>query len=382
MHKINIRKTDFPATQSMTYLNSASVALMYNQAAVAINEWQEDLAQNGTMNFDEEAEEKVFDDLRVAVARLVNAKSTDVAVGSNATELLGSLAWAALPTKNETVVGTEASFPSVVYPWQRISRHVGCEVRLARADQHGFINEAELLDLIDDRTAIVTISHVEYKTGQVYDIEALSQKAHNQGALLIVDATQSAGQIPIDVQKINADAIVVSGYKWLCGPFGSAFMYLAPHLQNSLDPGIVGWRSHKDIWDLGVNRLEYPNTAKRFESSSLAYGCIIGLSKAIKFLTDIGIEKINFHNLSLVDILVKELGARGANILLSGSDSQRSSILPVDFPHKKPEDIIKLLNAEKIIVSHRGFVRISPHLYNDENDIMQLIEVIDRILLK
>jgi selenocysteine lyase/cysteine desulfurase len=382
MKTTDISQSDFPAAQSMTYLNAASTALMYKPAATSIIDWQSDLAEFGTLNFDEVAEVKIYDDLREAAAKLFNAKPIDIAVGSNATELLCSLAWATLPQKGEVVVGTEASFPSVVYPWQRISRQVGCKIRLAKVNQYGLIDENELLDLIDEKTAIVTISHVEYKSGQTYDLETISQKAHDNGALLIVDATQSAGQIPIDVQKIKADAIVASGYKWLCGPFGSAFMYLAPHHQKSLDPGIVGWRSHKDIWDMGVTRLEFPSSAKRFEASTLGYGLIIGLAKAINFLTDIGIENIYSHNLALVDILIKELQARGANILLSAIESQRSSILSVEFPNMKSKHVVKCLDEEKIIVSLRENIRISPHLYNDEKDILQLLEVIDSILQK
>jgi len=374
-----VKQSDFPASQKMTYLNAASVALMYSQAAEAAIDWQKDLAENGTLNFDEEAEVRIFEDLRFAAAKLIEAKSSDIAVGSSATELLSSLAWATLPTKEEVIVGTEASFPSTIYPWQRVSRYVGCEVRLAKADKLGFIDEGELLDLIDERTAIVTVSHVEYKTGQVYDLEAISKKAHYHGGLLIVDATQSAGQIPINVQKMNADAIVASGYKWLCGPFGSAFLYLAPGLQNRLDPGIVGWRSHKDIWDLRADRLEYPNSAKRFEPSTMAYGSVIGLSKAIDFLTSIGIEKIYSHNLSLVDVLVTELKSRGGSILLKDAVSRHSSILSVDFPTEDSEGIVRLLNNENVIVSFREHVRISPHIYNNENDIGKLIEVFDKV---
>lgn len=114
----------------------------------------------------------------------------------------------------------------------------------------------------------------------------------------------------------------------------------------------------------------------------MAYGSVIGLSKAIGFLTNIGIEKIYSHNLSLVDVLVKELRSRGGNILLKDPVSRHSSILSVDFPMENSEEIVRLLNNAKVIVSFREHVRISPHIYNNDNDIGKLIEVFDRVTRK
>jgi selenocysteine lyase/cysteine desulfurase len=371
---------DFPASQEWTYLNAASVALMSAPAAEATIAWQRDLAENGTRNFDEVAEETVFDDLRAASARLLGARDEDIAVGSSATELLSSLAWAILPRPDQVIVGTDAAFPSAIYPWQRIARHVDCEVRLARADERGLVDPQELLGLIDDRTAIVALSHVEYRTGQVYDLAALARKAHAHGALLVVDATQSVGQVPMDVGKAGVDALVSAGYKWLCGPFGAAIMYLAPHLQRGLDPGTVGWRSHKEIWALRADRYEFPNSAQRFEASTMAYGCAVGLARAIEYLNGVGIDQIYAHNLALVDRLASELRARGGQVQMPQDQAGRSSILAVSFPDKGAGEIAARLGEADVIVSVRDSVRISPHLYNTEGDVDQLLQVLDQVL--
>jgi selenocysteine lyase/cysteine desulfurase len=353
---------------------------MSTPAAEATLAWQRDLAENGTRNFDETAEETVFDDLRSASARLLGARPEDIAVGSSATDLLSSLAWAMLPRPDQVIVGTEAAFPSAVYPWQRVARHVDCEVRLARADEQGLVDADELLDLIDDRTAIVALSHVEYRTGQVYDLAALASKAHEHDALLVVDATQSVGQVPLDVQAAGVDALVSAGYKWLCGPFGAAIMYLAPALQQGLDPGTVGWRSHKEIWSLRANRCEFPNTARRFEASTMAYGCAVGLARAVEYLNDVGIDRIYAHNLALVDRLASELQARGGQVQLPEDQSGRTSILAVSFLGRDPGELAARLGKADVIVSVRDSIRISPHLYNDEGDIERFVEVLDDVL--
>ena len=153
-----------------------------------------------------------------------------------------------------------------------------------------------VLELIDDDTAVVCISHVEYGRGQRFDLASLAAAAHDHGALLVVDATQSAGAVPIDVQADALDVVLSSGYKWLCGPFGAAVMYLAPHLQAKLEPGVVGFRSHEDIWDLRTDQLDYARSARRFECSTMAYGCAIGLSHSIDFLLEVGVDRIYEHN--------------------------------------------------------------------------------------
>ena len=129
--------------------------------------------------------------------------------------------------------------------------------------RHGLdVAQAQQAALIDERTAVLCLSHVEYGTGQLHDLARFAKQAHAHGALLVVDATQSAGQVPIDVQAAGADAVAASTYKWLCGPFGAGIMYLSPGLQG-LSPGIVGWRSHENMWDFQADRLVYPRSAKR-----------------------------------------------------------------------------------------------------------------------
>ena len=108
-------------------------------------------------------------------------------------------------------------------------------------------------------------------------------------------------------------------------------MYLAPSLQKRLDPGLVGWRSHKNMWEFRADRLEYPDTAKRFEASTMAYGCAIGLAEAIKYLNNIGVDRILAHNKYLADLLADALIERGSRILSPKNNNERSSIISVDL---------------------------------------------------
>jgi selenocysteine lyase/cysteine desulfurase len=372
-----VSEKDFPTANKFVYLNAANVALMYSGAEQIITEWTADVAQNGSNNFDDHAEENVFKDLHRAAAHLINATTDDIAAGSSATELLCSLAWAVSPEQDQNVVSTEIVFPSTVYPWQRVANSTGCEIRLAK-EKNNFMHSDDIIALIDQKTAVVCISHVEYGNGQTFDLQLLAEAAEDHDALLVVDATQSAGAIPIDVQACPVDALISGAYKWLCGPFGAAFMYVAPHLAEKLEPGLVGFRSHKNMWDLDASRIDYPQAAKKFEFSTMAFGCAVGLTRTIDFLNGVGVENIFQYNRQLADILIMGLHSRDAVIISPLDDENRSSIVTAYFENIDSKKIITDLKAAQVFVSSRaGAIRFSPHLYNTAEDIESALAEID-----
>ena len=379
MNSITAEK-DFPSAKNFVYLNAANVALMYSGAEKCIQDWFEDVALNGSNNFDENAEQNVFEVLHLAAARLINTSSENISAGSSATELLSSLAWAVSPTKDQNVVSTRIVFPSTVYPWQRVANSTGCEVRLANVNNN-FVNVDDIIDLIDQNTKVVCVSHVEFSNGQAFDLDLLSQAAHEHDALFVVDATQSAGVIPIDVKKTPIDVLVAGAYKWLCGPFGAAFMYITSELLEKLEPGLVGFRSHENMWDLNASRLEYSKGAKKFEFSTMAFGCAIGLARSIDYLNTIGVKNIFDYNMQLCDILIEGLQSRNAVINSPLDKKNGSSIITAYFDGVDTETIIKSLKAAQIFVSNRaGSIRFSPHLYNNDIDIETTLTELDNII--
>ena len=372
-----VKEKDFPTANKFVYLNAANVALMYSGAEQIITEWVTDVAQNGSNNFDEHAEENVFKDLHRTAAQLLNARADDIAVGSSATELLCSLAWAVSPSKDQNVVSTEIVFPSTVYPWKRVANSTGCEIRLSKG-KNNFMHIDDIIALIDQHTAVICISHVEYSNGQTFDLQLLAEVAQDNDALLVVDATQSAGAIPIDVQACSVDVLISGSYKWLCGPFGAAFMYVAPNLSEKLEPGLVGFRSHRNMWDLDASRINYPQAAQKFEFSTMAFGCAVGLTKAIDFLNEIGVENIFQYNRQLADILITGLRSRGAVITSPLDDEDRSSIVTAYFENIDSKEVITGLKESQVFISSRASaMRFSPHLYNTAEDINSALVEID-----
>ncbi len=360
----------FPPAERHVYLDAASVGLSHKGGAEAISKWQNALAEEGTIAFDEQAEVECLDNLNEATARLFNATEDDIAVASSETVLMQSLAWAVMPEKNSKIVATEVTHPSTIYPWMRLADHTGAKIEWARADESMTIDVDALEAMIDDSTSVVVLSQVEWGTGQVYDLKRFADKAHKHGAILVVDATQSAGQVAIDASS-GVDAVATSTYKWLCGPFGTGMMYVSPKLQ-SLNPGILGWRSHKDMWDFQADRLELIDNAKRYEFGTMAYGTAFGATESVRHLLDTGIDKIVEHNRRVSNHLIAGLKELGAEVLGPTNQADRSATVAARFPGKDCKDFAMTLKQANVIASlRRDFIRFSPHYYNNIDDIDQ-----------
>ncbi|NQY25200.1 MAG: aminotransferase class V-fold PLP-dependent enzyme [Campylobacteraceae bacterium] len=369
-----VNKEDFPLTKDIAYVNAANVSLMPLSACDVITSWQKNVAINGCLDFNDVAEETAYDGLRKEGAKLFSCNEKDIAGGSSFSELLNSVAWAIMPQKGQNVVSTQIVFPSTSFSWLRIAAHTSCEMRFVKATD-SYVKIDDIIKQIDKNTSVVSISHVEYTGGQVYDLRKLADAAHEHGALLVVDATQSAGAIPIDAPLSGADIIISGAYKWLCGPFGAALMYIKPELQLQLQPGFVGFRSHIDMWDLDPQRLTYAPSARRFESSTMAFGCIKGLEASIKYLTDIGISKIFEYNMVLANKLLEGLNTLDAKIASAQEKEERTSIITCTIKNKDTAYVVNELKKRGVIAHKRQqYIRFSPHLYNN-------VEDIDKILL-
>ena len=158
-------------------------------------------------------------------------------------------------------------------------------------------------------------------------------------------------------------------------------MYVAPHLQAKLDPGVVGFRSHREMWDLQADRLDLPMSARRFEFSTMAYGSAVGLARSIDYLLGIGIQRVFNYNQYLTDLLIDGLSRRGAEIISPQREPERTAIVAARFANRSATRIANQLKAKKVAAStRRGMLRFSPHLYNQPADIERALEELRRLL--
>jgi len=278
-----VRKKDFPLTEKYVYLSTASIGLTPQPVIEYLKEYIGSLLSGGTVFLDEKEEENTFENLRKTASDLFNCSPYEVAVFSSVTESLASIAWA-LPKGGE-IISTSIEFPSVVYLWLRIAPDKKWTVRLVDPDPSLLIEEDAVMEAVNEKTRAIVISHVEFLTGQRFDLKKLASRVHVTGGILIIDGIQAAGHIPVDVKAFGADVYISGSYKWLLGPMGSAVTYIRKDLVDDLNPGIVGWRSMQDIWNLELKiPLKYAPGARRFEYGTSAYEAKVGMWKSIEYL--------------------------------------------------------------------------------------------------
>jgi cysteine desulfurase / selenocysteine lyase len=377
-----MRREDFPAFDRFTYLNTASVGLVPAPVVGPAHEFEAGLAQAGTTGMDEDTEIGILEDARTAAAGLLRADPATVAICTSFTEALCQVAWWLRPGRGQNVVSSEADFPSVTYPWHRIAEDTGCQVRLVSVldDPEGF-DVSKIAEHVDSATAVICISHVQYLTGHLLDLNDLAALAHDHGAVLIIDATQSAGQVPIDVTAAGVDVLITGSYKWLCSTFGAAACYLSPPVLENFRPPFAGWRSTEHPYSLDARWLPLAGTARRMEYSTMSYAAAIALGRAIRYISTMSLGEIATHNAELASQVAEGLAQRGAKLLTPADPRRRAGTVTARFPGRDGEAIAGELTRRGVIVSPRvGSTRFSMHFYNDSGDVDRALAVLDEVL--
>ena len=377
-----LRREDFPAFDRFTYLNTASTGLVPASVVQPAHDFELELAQAGTTGMDEDTEVGILEDAREAAARLLGADPATIAIGTSFTEALCQVAWWLRPGKGQNVVSSDVDFPSVTYPWHRIAEDTGCEVRLVSVldDPDGF-GVDKIADYVDSSTAVICISHIQYLTGHRLDLAELAALAHDHGALLVIDATQSAGQVPIDVTASGVDALIAGSYKWLCSTFGAAICYLSPALLAEFRPPFVGWRATEHPYSLDARWLPLASTARRMEYSTMSYSAAIALGRAIRYISALSLDEVAEHNKALTAELADGLVQRGARLLTPRDPRHRAGTVTARFPGRDGEAIAAELTRRGVIVSPRvGSTRFSMHFYNDSGDVERALAALDDAL--
>lgn len=366
---------DFPLINKVNYLNTASIGLIPQPVIQKVVDFISEVSIGGTKKINEIIEENIYNELRRATSKLLNCDSNDVAIFTSVTEAINSIAWS-LGITSGKIISTTIEFPSVTYPWIRLSREKNRSIIVKLIDtENYYINQDKIISEIDEDTKVVMLSHVEYLTGQINDIRRIADEAHKVGAIVIVDGIQAAGYIPIDIMKLRADIYIIGSYKWLIGPFGAASAYISREIYENIEPAIVGWRSTENMWNFNGTTLKYASTARKFEFCTTAYYSMIGMAESIKYLLNLGIKNIYDHNMQLIRVAAEELIKKNIKITPPYNLDERGSI--ITFKVKNLENTVnKLKSLERPIeFSVRGgMIRISPHIYNSSNDITQLLE--------
>ncbi|MBD0372635.1 MAG: aminotransferase class V-fold PLP-dependent enzyme [Pyrinomonadaceae bacterium] len=362
----------FPITERVVYLNHAAISPPPTTALEAINAQMTDVARNGSINY--RSWVAVKERARRLAAEMINARPEQIAFMRNTSDGLSTIANGMKWSAGDNLVTFRGEFPSNIYPWLRLREAFGVEVRMCE-EREGRVDLDELTSLIDERTRVVAISHVQYASGFRADLERLGRAARKHDALLVVDLIQGMGALPIDVEAELIDAAAGACHKWLLTPEGVGLLYLSDRARERIEPTLVGWVSVPNPEDYGNFEQGWNRGALAWETGTGATALLHGLDASLRLLTETGIERIASHLEGLTDYLCERLTGRDYEIVSSRRAGEKSQI--VCIRHKGERTAMSLyahLKPQNILAAPRGDrLRIAPHLYNTIEDIDALL---------
>ena len=367
-------RAEFPVTKSYIYMNHAGVAPISSRVRDAMMGFVEDATVNGAVNVETWVETAEM--CRSVAAQLINADSTEIAFMKNTTQGILIAANGIDWREGDNVVTTAVEFPANVYPWWSLKERYGVETRMA-PEREGRIHLDDIVAAIDERTRVVTISHVEFASGYRNDIKTLGKICRERDIWFVVDAIQSLGAIEVDVKSSYVDILAADGHKWLLAPEGAAIFYCADEKRERLINTNVGWSSVVNPRDFLNYDLTQKPDATRFEEGSYNSVGLYGLNAAIELLLEVGVSTIETHILQLTRGLIEGLESKGYRVITPKADSERAGIVVFESDQHTPIELYELLHEQKIITAERGSgLRVSPHFYNTESEITHLLEVL------
>ncbi|WP_298404802.1 aminotransferase class V-fold PLP-dependent enzyme [uncultured Chloroflexus sp.] len=368
-------RAEFPITERYAFLSHAAVSPISRRVQAAVQAYLDRAAREPFLAVFPQVMAQ-FAELKQRLARLINAASPDEIVLMPNTAAGINTAAVSLPLRpGDNVLVLDGDYPANVYPWQQLA-YRGVLVKVV--PQHkGGLDLDLLVRRIDHRTRVIALSTAMFATGFRNDLAAVGQICRERGIYFVVDAIQTLGAFPLDVQAWHIDMLACGSQKWLLSTPGSGFLYVRRELIRDLVPGAyVGAASSVS----GQNYLDYnltlPETAERFTLGTPNVANNLALLAAVTMLQEVGIEWIERQINTLVAALIDDLRERGYQLAADTAPEHRSGIVVALVDN--PNAVSHRLNEAGIVVTPRGAgVRIAPHFYNTLAEVLRVGEALD-----
>jgi selenocysteine lyase/cysteine desulfurase len=366
-------RAHYPILARSTYLNSCSLGALSDRAESYLDDFRARWHAQGASAWYEHWLGRL-DLLRGRVAALHGADPDELALLPSTSAALSVVSESVAPRGRNRVVCTELDFPTLAYQWA-----VKPEIELVvlPSDDGVGIDPQRFADAVDERTLFVATSHVFFATGWIQDIRALADIAHRAGAWCLIDGYQAVGQIPVDVHAAGVDVYTSGPLKWLCGGPGLAYLYVRRDRIADMRPRITSWFATRDPFAFDLRGFDYRGDARRFELGTPALPTVHTALGGQELLDDVGWTAVHARVRDLTDRLVERARAAGFGLRTAADPERRSGIVMVE--HDEPAAAVAALSGRDIIVDHRpGHVRVSPHVYNSEDEVDRVVaELVD-----
>lgn len=370
-------REEFPVTKDFIYLDHAGVSPLPLRTVEAVSRFLVQASTKGLFSYDAWVWEA--DSVRAACAELIGAHYDEVSFVKNTSHGISIVAKGLKWRRGDNLIIADKEFPSNIYPWLALRRR-GVDVKVVPLRDDGSISLDDVEEMIDSRTRLVTVSSVQYWNGFRVDLEALGELCSQKGVYFFVDAIQSLGAVPMDVDRFKIDFLAADGHKWLLAPEGTGIFYCRRGREEKLDPPLLGWKSVEDEYDYDTVHFNLKSNALRFEEGSLNFMGIIALGASLRMLLEVGIERINARIIELGDMIIAEVEKRGYALRTPRDKDKRAGIISFlgDF---NPQEVRWKLKENGVMVNVRGGgLRVSPHFYNSDEDIMVFFDMLDGAL--
>ena len=363
----------FPIFRNRIYINSCSQGALSDSVREAYERYLEDWDERGAP-WDYWVEKS--EDARRAFAGLVNAEPDEVAVTTSVSAGLSAIATGLRYARRSKIVTTDWEFPTVGQIWHAQELR-GARVVHVEADADGTIPLERFEREIDDDTAIVSVTHVCYRNGARVDVKEVARIAHERGALVVLDAYQSAGSLPLDVRELDVDFLAAGVLKYLLGSAGLAFLYARREVVERVWPTATGWFADKNIFEMDHRDYSPAPTASRFQSGTPPIPAIYAGVAGIELMQEIGVADTRKHVNALNARLLEGVDELGATVATPRRPKRRGALVCVrstDAP-----ELVRALGREGIVTSDRDSnLRISAHAYNSVDDVDELLAALQR----
>ncbi|MGH7700921.1 MAG: aminotransferase class V-fold PLP-dependent enzyme [Gemmatimonadales bacterium] len=370
-HPLARYRSEFPIFRDRIYLNTCSLGALGERARRKVAEfldvWQ---ARGAPAWYD--TWWAALAELRARYARLVGAAPGEIALAPSLSAAVSVVAEAIDYHRRPRVVVTALDFPTVAHQWLAKAGR-GIEVVVVESPDGVTVPVEAIASAVDERTAVVATSHVFFTTGAVQDLKAVADAARARGAVTLIDAYQSVGQIPVDVHAAGVDFLAGGGLKWLLGGPGTAFLYVREDLAGRLAPRVAGWFGHKDQFAFDPRSFEPHGDARRFELGTPSLAAVSAQLGGLEYIEEIGVPGVREATAALTEDLIARARALGLRPRVADRPEQRSGI--VALPVENPAGVVRRLAEAGIVADARpGHVRLSPFFYNVQDDHVAALE--------
>lgn len=374
-------RSEFPILERAVYLISHSLGAMPRATYDRLQEYADVWATRGVRAWAEG-----WWDMPVTVgnevARIIGADANTVVMHQNVSICQSLILSCLLPlphnSRRNKIVCEDLNFPSVMYVYEAHARAHGLRIDAVESDDGITVPLDRMLSAIDEETLLVPFSHVLFKSAFLQDAKAIIDRAHEVGAMVVLDTYQSAGTVPFSVKELNVDFATGGSVKWLCGGPGAGYLYVRPDLIDRLEPKTTGWMAHDSPFAFEPEMYYAPNV-RRFLHGSPAIPALYAAESGYKTINEVGVEAIREKSVRQTQLLIALAEEQGFRVTSPKDPAQRGGTITVWDGHAAA--ITKELIRREFIVDYRpgAGVRISPHFYTKDEELEMIIAEMKKI---